>query len=210
MRDVQPSPVHTTTEVAHTATRHEDKDESLPDADEVSPAAPSPPKDTSQPSDLSSDANVITTQPSAPTSAPVTPPGEAEGDSDTVAPLPSASDEAIPRTDKSLKRKSRDSVFFASGDVTEDDPNKKSKDDPIGKTKAEESRPVPSTPPRAKSPNKFVSALESISSKIAFDTLLVNQNGFASYTSVTSPFLKGATSKSFLDDPAPSTKVSVT
>lgn len=79
---------------------------------------------------------------------------EAEGESDALAPLPGTSSDAVPRpvTDKSLKRKSRDSVFFVSGDVPEDESHKRSKDDPkAAATEATRSTRPPS-PPRAKSP----------------------------------------------------------
>lgn len=162
MHDVQPSPVQTTTDAVDTHTPHDPQDESLPDAGATSPTVPPRPQDDAKLSDPSADTDVAVAQPPTTASAPVTPPPEPETESDTVPPLPSASDEATLRNDKSLKRKSRDSVFFASGDVTEDDPYKKAKDDPTSKLKAaEDSRPVPSTPPRAKSPNKLVSTLTS-------------------------------------------------
>lgn len=161
MADIQPSPEMPPADVpvieASTA-----NDAQHPPTGKLSPVTPDSPDVDIKTSDPHSATGAASAQPLLKTSAPSTPPPElAEAESDVVAPLPSASDEAVLRTDKSLKRKSRDSVFFASGDVTEDDPYKKAKDDPDSKSKStEQNRPVPSTPPRAKSPNKFVSTLD--------------------------------------------------
>jgi hypothetical protein len=91
-------------------------------------------------------------------------------ENDEVPELPSAAsqeEQPIPRppTDKSLKRKSRDSTFFAAEGYPPTEPHKRQKDDPqiIKSGSSDDVRKTPGTPPRAKSPppaNKFVSIVQ--------------------------------------------------
>lgn len=145
-----------TTEVVDSGPSDEQNAAAVPNADEAPETSPiTPPTDLESSDHLPGGKAILPPQPQAP-AAPVTPP-ESEAEADTVTPLPSAADESTPRTDRALKRKSRDSVFFASGDVAEDESYKRAKDDPHAKPpQAEDFRQVPSTPPRARSPNKFV------------------------------------------------------
>jgi hypothetical protein len=144
-----------TTEVVDNGPSDEQKVAAVSNADEASETPPITPPPDLKPSDHPPEGNAVPAEPT-PASAPVTPP-ESEAEVDAVAPLPSTADESTPRTDRTLKRKSRDSVFFASGDVAEDESYKRAKDDPDTKSsQAEDFRQVPSTPPRARSPNKFV------------------------------------------------------
>lgn len=131
------------------------EDADVPNANDTSEAAPRTPPDDRDSSDQTPENARSPAEPTSTPPAPVTP--ESEAEAETVTPLPSTADESTPRTDRTLKRKSRDSVFFASGDTAEDESCKRAKDDPDNKpSQAEDSRQFPSTPPRARSPNKFV------------------------------------------------------
>lgn len=154
MPGVETSPVVGTSDAAPSDDKaHAIATDPVSDADEEQPAA--------SPSAEHAEITVEETPAPAAIPTPVTPESEPEAEADAVAPLPGTSSEAIPRqTDKTLKRKSRDSVFFVSGDVPEDESHKRSKEDPeavIKTSPADTARASrPPTPPRAKSPNKFV------------------------------------------------------
>ena len=154
MGGVELSPEILTVEVVDNGPSDEQNDVTVPHANDVSETTQGNLPADLKPPDHSPEGESVPAE-STPASPPVTPP-ESESEADAVPSLPSTADDSAARTDRTLKRKSRDSVFFAAGNIAEDESYKRAKDDPDNKSsQAEDTRQVPSTPPRTRSPNKL-------------------------------------------------------